>query len=72
MQNKKILEHRIIYLILCWAFGWIGVHRFYDKKIFSAILYMFTLGFFGIGAFIDLVIGLIAIVKIIFNDDFAN
>ncbi len=38
-----------------WAFlGIFGGHKFYDGKIGSGLLYMFTAGFFLIGWFIDL------------------
>lgn len=39
---------------LCLFFGFLGVHRFYEKKIITGILYLCTLGFFGIGVLIDL------------------
>lgn len=35
--------------------GWLGLHLFYQKKILSGILYLFTLGIFGIGWTLDLV-----------------
>lgn len=62
-NKRKMLEHKIVYVILCWAFGYFGVHRFYDRKIFSGIIYLFTFGLFGIGVLIDFVIGLIDVVK---------
>lgn len=42
---------------LLWLGGFFmlsGLHRFYNGKIASGLLWMFTLGFFGIGQFIDL------------------
>ena len=66
-DNKKVLEHKIIYVILCWAFGFLGVHRFYEKKIFSGIIYLLTFGVLGIGVIIDFTIGLIDAVRAFLN-----
>ena len=38
---------------LCFFFGGLGVHKFYEGKIGMGILYLFTVGFFGIGWLID-------------------
>ena len=42
-------------LILCFFFGVLGVHKFYEGKIGKGILYLFTAGLFGIGWLIDLI-----------------
>lgn len=34
--------------------GFLGIHRFYLGRTFSAVLYLFTLGLFGIGWMVDL------------------
>lgn len=39
---------------LCLFFGWFGVHRFYEKKIGTGILYLLTFGLCGIGVLHDL------------------
>ncbi len=39
---------------LCLTLGWLGVHKFYEGKSGLGILYMFTMGLFAIGWFIDL------------------
>lgn len=41
--------------VLCLFFGGLGVHKFYEGKIGMGILYVFTLGLFGIGALVDLI-----------------
>lgn len=41
--------------LLCLFLGAIGAHRFYVGKTGSGILYIFTLGFAGIGWLIDLI-----------------
>jgi len=40
--------------LLWFFFGLIGAHKFYLERIGMGILYIFTLGIFGIGWFIDL------------------
>ena len=42
--------------ILCFFLGAIGAHRFYEGKIGTGILYLFTGGLFGIGWLVDLII----------------
>jgi len=39
---------------LCLFFGWLGVHRFYEGKTKTGILYLCTFGVFGIGWALDL------------------
>lgn len=41
---------------LCLFLGCIGAHKFYEGKAGLGILYLFTLGLFTIGAFIDLIV----------------
>lgn len=40
---------------ITFLLGWCGVHRFYQKKIGTGILYLCTFGLFAIGWLIDLV-----------------
>jgi len=39
--------------LLCFFLGIFGAHKFYEGKIGMGILYLFTGGLFGIGAFVD-------------------
>ena len=41
---------------LCLFLGFLGFHRIYEGKIWTALLWMCTLGLLGIGWFIDLII----------------
>jgi len=42
-------------LLLCIFLGEFGIHRFYVGKVGTGILYLFTVGFFGIGIIIDII-----------------
>lgn len=35
--------------LICLFLGWLGVHKFKERKIFMGVLYLFTFGLFGIG-----------------------
>lgn len=48
-------KNKWISLLLCIFLGWLGIHRFYEGKVVTGILYLFTLGFFGIGWIIDII-----------------
>lgn len=59
-------KNKIVALLLCIFLGYFGAHKFYVGKVGMGILYLFTMGFFGIGWFIDVI--LIAIGS--FKDEF--
>ena len=46
----------VVDMLLCLFFGCLGVHRFYEGKIVSGVIYLLTGGICGIGAMIDFVI----------------
>lgn len=47
-------KNKWVCLALWWFLGLVGGHKFYDGKIGSGLLYMFTAGLFVIGWIIDL------------------
>lgn len=49
-------KNKWIAFLLCFFLGYLGVHRFYEGKIGTGILYFFTFGLFGIGVLVDLII----------------
>lgn len=44
-----------IAFILCFFLGFFGVHKFYEGKIGTGVLYLCTFSFCGVGWFIDLI-----------------
>ncbi len=49
-------KSKTVALLLCLFLGVFGIHRFYVGKIGTGLLYMFTLGFGGVGVLIDLLL----------------
>ena len=50
---------RLVAFLLCWFLGYLGIHRFYVGKTGTGILYLLTVGIFGIGIFIDWIVILV-------------
>lgn len=46
-------RNKWVALLLCIFLGYLGAHKFYEGKAGTGILYIFTVGLFGIGWFID-------------------
>lgn len=44
-----VWKNKWVSLILCIFFGVFGVHRFYEEKIVTGFIYLFTFGLFGLG-----------------------
>lgn len=53
-SDKKECDKWIAFL-LCLFLGGFGAHKFYESKIGLGILYIFTVGLFGIGWVIDII-----------------
>ena len=49
-------KNKWVAVLLCLFLGVFGGHKFYEGKIGMGILYILTLGLFGIGAIIDLIV----------------
>lgn len=49
------VRNKWVALVLCIFFGFIGGHKFYEGKTGMGILYIFTLGLFGIGVIVDFI-----------------
>ena len=42
--------------VLCLLLGYFGAHKFSEGKVGMGVLYLLTLGLFGIGWFVDLIV----------------
>ena len=56
---QKSPKNWIVTLLLCFFFGYLGIHRFYVGKIGTGILMLLTGGGFGIWLLIDFIIILV-------------
>ena len=48
--------NRLAALLLCLILGFFGVHRFYVGKTGTGLVWLFTLGFLGMGQIVDLIL----------------
>ncbi len=46
-------KNKWVAFLLCVLLGYFGAHKFYEGKVLMGILYIFTVGLFGIGWLID-------------------
>ncbi|WP_369297091.1 NINE protein [uncultured Neglectibacter sp.] len=53
MKSKE--KNKWVAVLLCFFLGAIGAHKFYEGKIGMGILYLFTVGLFGIGVLVDFI-----------------
>ena len=49
-------KNKWVAFFLCLFLGFIGAHKFYENKAGAGLLYVFTLGIFGIGWLIDTIV----------------
>ena len=47
------MKNKWVAVLLCLFLGCLGAHRFYEGKIGTGILWLCTLGLFGVGVLID-------------------
>lgn len=49
------MKNKWVAFFLCLFLGFFGAHKFYEGKAGTGLLYIFTVGLFGIGWIIDLI-----------------
>lgn len=49
-------KKRLAALLLCFFLGVFGVHRFYVGKVGTGLIWLFTLGFLGLGMLYDFIL----------------
>ena len=50
-------EHnKWIALALCILVGYLGIHRFYEGKMWTGVLWLCTAGLFGVGVVVDAIL----------------
>ena len=50
-----MMKNNILDLLLCIFLGFFGIHKFYEGNVKMGLIYLFTLGLFGIGWIIDII-----------------
>ena len=56
MYNAGTQKDKWVAVLLCLFLGCFGAHKFYEGRIGLGILYIFTLGLFGIGVLVDFIV----------------
>lgn len=55
-QVGEIKKDKWVAFFLCLFLGYFGAHKFYEGKSSMGILYLCTVGLFGIGWFVDIIV----------------
>ena len=53
--KRRVFLKKFIALMLCVFAGTMGLHKFYEGKIGTGILYLFSFALFGVGWIVDII-----------------
>lgn len=56
MSEQISVKSKVVAALLCFFLGCLGIHRFYVGKVGTGILWLLTVGWFGIGALVDFIV----------------
>ena len=63
-RQDHLVKSAIMSFLLCLFVGYLGMHRFIEGKYVSGVIYLFTIGLFGIGVIIDCVVRLVNLISV--------
>ena len=49
-------KNKWVAFFLCLFLGVLGIHKFYEGRVLLGIVYLCTVGLFGVGVIIDLIV----------------
>ena len=63
--QDNMIKSALISFLICLFVGYLGVHRFIERKYISGLVYFCTFGLFGFGVTIDCIVRLVNLISII-------
>lgn len=55
MEKDSLTKKGWFLAIICYAFGYLGIHRFLVGKVGTGVLWLLTGGCFGVGIIVDFI-----------------
>jgi TM2 domain-containing membrane protein YozV len=52
----NMAKSKWVAFFLCLFLGVLGIHKFYEGRVLLGVLYLCTVGLFGVGVIIDLIV----------------
>ncbi len=54
-RQHRVLTKRTLIAVICYIFGYAGIHRILERRIVTGLLYLCTFGLFGVGWVYDII-----------------